>query len=108
MPSKPNQIKRNWVPERKAFDREADNSAFYNSRAWRKLRKSVLQKNPLCIECERKGITTVATVGDHIVPINQGGEPMQESNIQPLCKKCHDSKSGRESGSNRGGMGSNR
>lgn len=96
MPSKPNKIKRSWVPETKPFQREQDNSAFYNSRTWRKLRKFVLDKNPLCVECERKGLVTVASVGDHIIPINQGGAPLDETNIQPLCKKCHDSKSGRE------------
>lgn len=108
MPSKPNNIKRSWVLERKAFEREQDNSKFYNSRTWRKLRKFVLDKHPLCIECERKGLTTIATVGDHIVAITQGGAPLDESNIQPLCKKCHDSKSGKESGGRSGGMGSNR
>jgi 5-methylcytosine-specific restriction protein A len=98
MANKPKKVNRSWVPERKPFEREQDNSDFYNSRTWRKLRKFVLDKNPLCVNCERNGIISVAKVGDHIVPINKGGERLKESNIQGLCKKCHDSKSGRESG----------
>lgn len=108
MANKPNKIKRSWVVERKSFERDNDNSKFYNSRAWRNFRKKVLERNPLCVECLKIDVVTVATVGDHIIPINQGGEPMDETNVQGLCKKCHDSKSGKEGRRAKGGMGLNR
>lgn len=101
----PKHIKRSWMPERKPFgQRAADNSKFYNSRTWRNLRKGFLNANPLCVECDRQGEVTAATVADHIVPIARGGAELDEKNLQPLCKKCHDSKSARER-SCRGGMG---
>lgn len=105
MAERPKQVKRCWVQERKPFEQRAvDNSAFYNSRAWRKLRKGFLDKNPLCATCEKADVVTVATVADHIVPISRGGERLDEANLQPMCKKCHDSKSAKEK-SGAGGMG---
>lgn len=101
----PKHIKRSWVPERKPFgQRAADNSKFYNSRTWRNLRKGFLNANPLCVECDRLGEVTAATVADHITPIERGGAKLDEKNLQPLCKKHHDSKSANER-SGRGGMG---
>lgn len=91
-----NKITRPWVKERKPFEREKGNSEFYNSRAWRKARKNYLNMNPLCVECEKKGLVVVATVVDHKVPINQGGEQLDESNFQSMCASCHNSKSARE------------
>lgn len=98
MANKPKPIKRGWVRESKPFEQRAvDNSAFYNSRAWRNLRKSFLDANPLCVECERNDMITVATVADHIKPITKGGERLDVNNLQAMCKKHHDSKSANES-----------
>lgn len=96
MAKKVERLKRPWVQERKPFERENSNSEFYNSRAWRKARKLYLQKNPLCVECEKDGMIVPATVVDHIVPINQGGDKLNESNFQSLCQHHHNSKSARE------------
>lgn len=104
MPYKPQKINRPWQPERKPFDRVRKPDAFnYNARKWRKLRSEVLTSEPLCRHCEAKGIATVATVVDHITRIDAGGAEYDKDNLQPLCKKCHDSKSGTER--HRGGMG---
>ncbi|WP_082482252.1 HNH endonuclease [Flavobacterium sp. Leaf359] len=101
----PKRIRRSWIPERKPFEQRAvDNSRFYNSRTWRNLRKRFLDANPLCAECERNGEVRQATVADHIIPISRGGAELDDKNLQPLCKRCHDSKSARER-SGRGGMG---
>jgi len=65
----------------------------YNTARWQRLRKRVLLKHPLCVECERHGRVTPATVVDHIVPHKGNLELFwDESNLQPLCKRCHDSK----------------
>ncbi len=62
------------------------------------LREGIRQLNaePLCEECRRGGVVTPATVVDHIVPINEGGAPMDMDNLQSLCAKCHNRKSGAE------------
>lgn len=66
----------------------------YDAR-WRAARKSYLQHNPLCRLCREEGRLTPATVVDHIVP-HRGDEKLfwNEDNWQPLCKTCHDKKTG--------------
>ena len=66
----------------------------YNAE-WRKARKAFLQKHPLCSECRKVGKLTPATVVDHIIP-HRGDRKLfwDENNWQPLCKSCHDQKTG--------------
>ena len=66
----------------------------YNAR-WRRARIDFLQKHPLCAECQREGKLTPATVVDHIIP-HRGDQELfwDEQNWQPLCKGCHDRKTG--------------
>lgn len=101
MANKPKKIKRNWVPERKAFERERTDVDFdYNGRKWRKVRLAQLEKFPLCCDCEALGLVVAATVADHDtqakVLIARGDDPYDMSWLKSLCKKHHDSKSGRE------------
>ena len=103
MASKPDKVQRSWVPQRAAFEREKDNSAFYNSWPWRKFAKRFKQNNPLCLSCESNGLIVPAKVVDHIVTINNGGDKLDEGNCQSLCESCHNRKSSHESRA--GGMG---
>ena len=96
MAKAPKKVSRPWLPERKAFDREVKNEAFYNSWPWRKASKRWRDKNPLCVKCEVNGFVVKATVVDHIVRIEAGGDKLNEDNFQSLCTKCHNSKSGSE------------
>ena len=66
----------------------------YNAE-WRRARKAFLQKHPLCAECRKAGKLIPATVVDHIIP-HRGDRKMfwDENNWQPLCKGCHDQKTG--------------
>ncbi|MBW3518327.1 HNH endonuclease [Flavobacterium sp. NKUCC04_CG] len=89
-------VKRPWIVKRKPFARAIANQSFYNSRTWRKLRRFFLDNNPLCVRCEANGMIIPATVADHIIPINKGGEPLNENNLQALCTPCHNSKSARD------------
>ncbi len=58
-----------------------------------------LTNNPLCVECERQGLTTPATEVDHIVP-HRGDKVLfwDHDNWQALCKPCHDVKTATEDG----------
>jgi len=88
-----------------------DDSKFYNSYAWRKYRKIYLESHPVCVMCEAEGIVTPANVVDHIVPIRQGGDKFDEKNLQALCRRHHDVKSGRDrhgNGRQQGDMGQKR
>lgn len=62
---------------------------------WRRARGLFLRQNPLCVECQRNGKLTPATVVDHIVP-HRGDKALfwDKQNWQPLCKSCHDRKTG--------------
>lgn len=48
----------------------------------------VLTTNPLCVMCEAKGLTVLATEVDHRVPLFKGGSEDAE-NLQGLCHACH-------------------
>ena len=66
----------------------------YNAE-WRKARLAYLKQHPLCAECMRNGQYTPATVIDHIIP-HRGDQKLfwDQTNWQPLCKGCHDKKTG--------------
>jgi len=69
---------------------------FYQSPRWRRLRALILQSEPLCRECKRKGLITEAKVLDHILSIRNGGAKLEENNLQPMCHSCHNTKSAKE------------
>lgn len=60
------------------------------------LRAQVLADDPWCIACQQRGVLTVATDIDHIVP--HRGDPelfWDRGNLQGLCRGCHAAKTGR-------------
>jgi len=92
-----NTIRRPWQAERIAQAGRANpNTAIYNGTVWRKLSVRYKMANPVCVECIRVGVVSPAEVTDHIVPINQGGDVYAWDNLQSLCHRCHNSKSGKE------------
>ena len=66
-------------------------------RTWRKLRRMVLAREPLCRVCRARGIDTPATQVDHVVPLSAGG-PNTMANLQGLCATHHSQKTGRDRG----------
>ena len=62
----------------------------YDAR-WKRLSKAILAEEPRCAGCGRP-----ATLVDHIVPLNDGGTN-ERSNLQPLCARCHNAKTMRQS-----------
>ena len=69
--------------------------------AWRKLRRKLLDDEPLCRLCKQAGRVAAATSVDHIKPKMAGGGD-QITNLQPLCEECHQRKSSREGRTGRG------
>jgi 5-methylcytosine-specific restriction protein A len=75
-------------------ERADDVDLLYRTSAWRRLRRQVLQAEPLCRICKRdEGRAVPAVVVDHIVPVKQGGSFWSIGNLQPLCNRCHEAKS---------------
>ena len=62
---------------------------------WRRARKRFLQRHPLCANGLSPGVLPPATVVAQIVP-HRGDRALvwDEKNWQPLCKSCHDRKTG--------------
>jgi 5-methylcytosine-specific restriction protein A len=64
---------------------------------WQRFRKWYLSQpeNMFCRSCLKEGIYRKATVVDHIKPF-RGDEKLKYdlNNLQPLCKACHDKKTG--------------
>ncbi|MEN0049034.1 MAG: HNH endonuclease signature motif containing protein [Bacteroidota bacterium] len=97
MPSLPKSKRRKWIPAKpKQEGRKESNQSIYNSTRWRKLRKLVIEAQPLCKVCEYIGEVVAAQVVDHVVPINEGGATWNEENLCPMCHKHHNRKSGYE------------
>ena len=101
MPNVPTVKKKPWSVDRVQHRRVKDMRWFYNSRKWRKFSKDYKQRNPLCIHCKQEGIVKSSAVTDHIdvyevAPQGFDLDNLQDKYMQPLCKKHHNSKSGRE------------
>lgn len=54
-----------------------------------KLRRQRLRAEPLCRMCKSEGRDTAAVTPDHILPLAQGGEDVDD-NVRCLCAKHHD------------------
>lgn len=66
----------------------------YHTTKWRHRRKSFLEINPLCVECEKIDRVVEAQVVDHSIPIEDGCDPWNEANWQGLCRSCDARKRG--------------
>lgn len=64
----------------------------YGSAAWRKASAAYFRGKG----CSHPGCPVLAELTDHIIPIGQGGAQWDRRNWQPMCKKHHDRKRGRE------------
>jgi 5-methylcytosine-specific restriction protein A len=58
---------------------------------WARYSKRYLRAHPLCRMGEQQGRVEAAELVDHIIPVKSAGDPgfYEESNLQPLCRKCH-------------------
>jgi 5-methylcytosine-specific restriction enzyme A len=65
----------------------------YGHRRWRRNRLRHLQRHPLCVLCEQRGLTTAARVVDHIRRHRGITDPLfwDSTNWQSLCFRCHNS-----------------
>jgi 5-methylcytosine-specific restriction enzyme A len=64
---------------------------------WQRASKAFLAAHPLCVLCDAAGKVVAAQCVDHKIP-HQGDQGLfwDEANWQPLCKRCHDTKTGGE------------
>lgn len=59
------------------------NKRVYNSKRWKALRKKVMAEQPIC-PCGK-----LTEDVDHIVPLEDGGDPFARDNVRGWCHSCH-------------------
>jgi 5-methylcytosine-specific restriction endonuclease McrA len=69
------------IPTQAGTDRLRGRAAVERRKRW-------LEANPLCVECDKQGRVTAATVPDHIVALVNGGSDTLD-NLQSLCEEHH-------------------
>ena len=94
-PGCPNLSNSVYCEEHRAFYARENAAARGYDKRWQRARALFLKRHPLCAECQRQNRITPATVVDHIIP-HRGDETLfwDMANWQPLCKACHDRKTG--------------
>jgi 5-methylcytosine-specific restriction protein A len=66
------------------------NRVVYNSARWRRVRTAYLAEHPFCERCAREDRIEAANLVHHLQPIEDGGEPFDEANLEALCgPACH-------------------
>lgn len=80
--------------EREPDSRASASRRGYNA-TWRRLRRMVLRREPLCRECKAAGFDVPAVLVDHIISLSEGGTNKLE-NLQGLCIMHHNKKTARE------------
>ena len=89
MPNLPTAIKTNFKTRKKNRKYKT------NHPTWRNIRAAQLQREPLCIECIKQGITTPANTVDHI---DGNSWNNYSSNLQSMCIRCHTIKTNAQDG----------
>jgi 5-methylcytosine-specific restriction protein A len=83
VPAKPSRIDPQAV-------RRAEDNRFYQRAQWKRVRAIKLDQNPLCEECESKGLTVLAEQVHHIRPRKLFPDlAFDLANLQALCRSCH-------------------
>jgi 5-methylcytosine-specific restriction enzyme A len=60
------------------------------------MRADLFRREPLCVECKKRGRVSVAVIRDHTIPLAEGGTDTR-ANEQGLCQACSDAKTALES-----------
>jgi 5-methylcytosine-specific restriction enzyme A len=63
---------------------------WYDLPRWRRRRRSQLLHHPWCVICESRGIATIATIADHVVPHRGDWNAFIFGDLQSLCRAHHD------------------
>ena len=90
-------------PKRAARRTSAEWHGWYSLSVWTDdLRPGQLLREPWCRECAKRGVRTRATVVDHVTPHRGDWQRFTDkTNLQSLCKSCHDRKTAREQAEDR-------
>lgn len=75
---------------------DKDYNRMIHTMRWLKLRRKKLSAQPLCEDCEERGLITPATEVHHVIPVETGVTAREKeqlmfdySNLRALCHDCH-------------------
>jgi hypothetical protein len=69
------------------WEQADSNAAFYWSHEWRQVRKEVIERDDgKCTQCGDKPDRPVV---HHLIPIDEGGDKFNKSNLITVCQSCH-------------------
>lgn len=83
---------------KKIYSHQHDHTGkvIYGTYKWKKLRKAYKDEHPLCEDCLIYDIHTPVAVVDHVIELEDGGDPYDPANFRSLCHTCHNRKTARE------------
>lgn len=84
------------TPKRRYEHHYHNGKNIYKTTQWRNLRAQYVAFQPLCEHCLAFDIIKPGKIVDHIIELEDGGQPFEKSNLQHLCHSCHNTKTGRE------------
>lgn len=76
-------------------DRAKEHAESYDDQ-WRELSRVYRHQHPECELCKERGIMTQSVLVHHIQPLDRGGDRLSISNLQALCRPCHERIHGRK------------
>ena len=93
MPNKPGSRQRNYghrttLPGSKMQNRPRSRKEYHTAR-WTRLSRRFREANPLCARCQANGLFVPSQVTDHVIPVEIHGNFWDQSNWQPLCRRCN-------------------
>jgi 5-methylcytosine-specific restriction protein A len=86
---KPGRCEKHSKQQDKQHREDRHDDKRYNRARWINLRNAYKTSNPLCENCIIGGITKVADVVHHIIPVRDGGDWYRQDNLMSLCNACH-------------------
>ena len=87
---KPNEAAKRKAGQRDYNRRRAMSDKLYGQQKWRKLSIAFRKRNPLCENCEKKGLARPADLVDHIEPAKLRPDLFFSwRNLRSLCQTCH-------------------
>ncbi len=88
---------REYERARSARRRETTKGIFKTKR-WALRRKQVFERDPFCADGRVCGGKKPSVEVDHVVPLDQGGDPYRLDGLQGICRDCHEAKTAEENG----------
>lgn len=90
MKTLPNRVPTLQTTRAPLVEKEVD--PFYSTSEWRDARELCKAlHNYTCARCSTYGVRLVV---DHKIEIKDGGAPLDQDNLEPLCYPCHGTKTG--------------